>query len=117
MEQRQFQSLVDSLIYLSVCTRSDIAHTVSCLTRFSSKPKNSHRTAAKRVLRYLRGTTDYGIMFTKPESEQCVAISDANWEGVNRIKDLHLVTCFRWWEDQYPGKADNKDVWPVYYGG
>ena len=79
MKERQYQSLVDSLMHLSVCTRSDIDYAVSCLARFSSKPNKSHRTADKCVLRYLWGTADYGTMFTMSESEQCVAISDANW--------------------------------------
>ncbi len=81
MEQQQYQSLVGSLMYLSVCTRPDIAYAVSYLARFCSKPNRSHWTAAKRVLRYLKGTTDYGICFMKSESDKCIGFSDADWAG------------------------------------
>ena len=81
VEQHQYQSLVDSLMYLSVCTTSDIAYTLSYLARLSNKPNKSYWTAAKCVLHYLRGTADCGTMFTKSESEQCVGFSDANWAG------------------------------------
>ena len=81
VEQQQYQSLVGSLMYLSVCTRPDIAYAVGCLARFSSKPNRSHWTAAKRVLRYLKGTANCGIAFTRSESEECIGFSDADWAG------------------------------------
>ena len=81
VEQQQYQSLIGSLMYLSVCTRPDIAYVVSTLARFSSKPNKSHWTAAKRVPRYLKGTADYGISFTKSESAECIGYSDADWAG------------------------------------
>ena len=81
LEQKQYQSLVGSLMYLSVCTRPDLAYAVSTLARFSNKPNRSHWTAAKRVLRYLRGTANYGIVFTKSESGECLGYSDADWAG------------------------------------
>ena len=81
MDQQLYQSLVGSLMYLSVCTRPDIAYAVSTLARFSNKPNRSHWTAAKRVLRYLRGTDDYGIAFTKSDSGECMGYSNADWAG------------------------------------
>ena len=35
--------------------------------------------ALKRVLRYLKGTLDYGILYQKQESNKCVGFSDADW--------------------------------------
>ena len=75
LEQQLYQSLVGSLMYLSVCTRPDLAYAVYTLARFSSKPNRSHWIAAKRVLRYLRGTANYGIAFTKSESGECLGYS------------------------------------------
>ena len=37
--------------------------------------------AAKRVLRYLQGTTHHGIIFHGAESENCIGYSDADWAG------------------------------------
>ena len=81
LEQQLYQSLVGSLMYLSVCTRPDLAYAVNTLARFSSKPNRSHWIAAKRVLRYLRGTANYGIAFTKSESGECLGYSDVDWAG------------------------------------
>ena len=61
LDQHLYQSSVGSLMYLSMCTRTDIAYAVRTLARFSSKPNKTHWMAAKRVLRYLNGMTSHGI--------------------------------------------------------
>ena len=63
LDQQSYQSLIGSLMYLATCTRPDIAFAVGSLARFSSKPNAVHWKGAKRVLRYLRGTTNFGIVF------------------------------------------------------
>ena len=54
-----------SLLYLSVCTRPDIAQAVGVLTRHMSRPSMEHWTAAKGVLRYIAGTLHHGVQFGK----------------------------------------------------
>ena len=77
-----YQSLVGSLMYLATCTRPDIAYAVGTLARFSSKPNQTHWVAAKRVLRYLKGTANLGIIFSGgDEPGSCVGYSDADWAG------------------------------------
>ena len=51
-----YQEIVGSLIYLSTCTRWDIAYSIMQLTRAMSNPKGEHMVTAKRVLRYFKGT-------------------------------------------------------------
>lgn len=58
-----YASLVMSLLFLAVCTRPDIAVIVSNLSRFLSNYGLEHWQAAKRVLRYLKGTTNRGLLF------------------------------------------------------
>ena len=79
LDQPLYQSVVGSLMYLATCTRPDIAYAVGMLARFSSKPNQSHWTAAKRVLRYLRGTVNFGILY-RGESG-VLGYSDADWAG------------------------------------
>lgn len=50
VNQRLYQSLVGSLMYLAMCTRPDIAYAVGKLAGFSSKPNQAHWVAAKQVL-------------------------------------------------------------------
>ncbi|XP_067937199.1 uncharacterized protein [Watersipora subatra] len=73
-----YQSIVGSLLYASTATRPDITHSVGVLSKFNSMPTQTHLTAAKRVLRYLKGTMGYGITFNKTDT-QPVGYSNANW--------------------------------------
>ena len=81
INQQQYQSIIGSLMYLSVSSRPDITYSVSTLARFSSQPNNQHWTALKRVLRYLKGTVHYGITYTQKSSKECIGYSDADWAG------------------------------------
>ena len=81
IDQQQYQSAVGSLLYLAMATRPDIAFAVSNVAKFSAQPTKQHWTAVKRILRYLRGTADYGLVFTPNVSGDCVGYSDADWGG------------------------------------
>jgi hypothetical protein len=63
MSRVPYASVVGSLMYAMVCTRLDIAHVVRFLSRYMSKPGREHWTTVKRVFRYLRGTTSYGLCY------------------------------------------------------
>ena len=68
-------------MYLSISTRPDISYAVDNLAKFSSKPTNIYRMALKHVLRYLKGTMNYGISYKREESNNCVGFSDTDWAG------------------------------------
>ena len=85
MSRVPYASAVGSLMYAMVCTRLDIAHVVGVLSRFMSKPGKEHWTAVKRVFRYLRGTSDYGLCYQgRPGLDRVLDIRgfvDADWAG------------------------------------
>jgi len=58
-----YASLVGSLLYLSVCTRPDIAFAVGVLSKFMANPTTAHWHAAKAVLRYVAGSIGTGITY------------------------------------------------------
>lgn len=74
-----YRQLVGSLIYLNA-TRPDISWIVSKLSQFLDNPSPSHVTAAKRVLRYLKGTLEYSLMFS-PTDGELTGFCDADWAG------------------------------------
>ena len=64
IDQAEYQSAVGSLLYLSTGTRPDIAFAVNNVAKFCSDPTKHHWVAVKRILRYLRGTSDLGLLYT-----------------------------------------------------
>jgi hypothetical protein len=60
MDQREYKSMIRSLLYLTV-TLSDIQFAVGLCTRFQASPPSSHRTAVQRVFRSLKHTPEFGI--------------------------------------------------------
>ncbi|KAE8657094.1 hypothetical protein F3Y22_tig00116997pilonHSYRG00993 [Hibiscus syriacus] len=80
-DAREFRSMVGALLY-ACHTRPDIVYSVSKVAQFMHEPRESHLQAAKRILRYLAGTTEYGLLF-KPSKEtlRVVAFADTDWGG------------------------------------
>jgi hypothetical protein len=85
MSHVPYASAVCSLMYAIVCTRPNIAHVVGVLSRYMSKPGKEHWTTIKRVFRYLRGTTSYGLCYQRsPRLDRLLDIHgfvDADWVG------------------------------------
>ncbi|XP_045461870.1 secreted RxLR effector protein 161-like [Harmonia axyridis] len=75
-----YRSAVGSLMYLACATRPDIAYAVSKAARSMSEPTYANWTSVKRIFRYLRGTSDQGLLYTSSEDDVC-AYSDADLAG------------------------------------
>lgn len=52
-------------MYIAICNRLDIMHTVSVLSQFNNYYKDEHWQTAKKVLRYLKGTLYYRLVYKK----------------------------------------------------
>lgn len=76
-DTQTYQSIVGCLIYLTNL-RYDIMYATGQLTRAMAKPSQVHLVAAKRILRYLAGTTDFSITYKKG-GFKLVIFSDSNW--------------------------------------
>ncbi|KAJ9507214.1 hypothetical protein QJQ45_004776 [Haematococcus lacustris] len=74
-----YSALVGSLLYLTCCTRPDIAFAVGALARHMSAPTKQHWAAACSVLCYLKGTADQGLLFGGVSGLQ--GFSDADYAG------------------------------------
>ena len=61
--------------------RPDILYAVSLLSRYMHCANEIHFQAAKRVLRYVKGTANFGIMFRKTSGFQFLGFSDSDWAG------------------------------------
>ncbi|KAG8483777.1 hypothetical protein CXB51_022617 [Gossypium anomalum] len=73
-----YRSLVGCLLYL-IATRPDILFVVNMLSRFMHCCNVQHFQVVKRVLRYIKGTLDYGVLFNKAESLKLRGYTDSDW--------------------------------------
>ncbi|KAK9668714.1 hypothetical protein RND81_13G080700 [Saponaria officinalis] len=80
VDLKQYRSLVGSLLYLTV-TRPDLMFATSLLSRFMSKPSEVRMGTAKRVLRYQKGTLDFGVLYQPCSDPRLIAYSDSDWAG------------------------------------
>ena len=78
VEINKYRRLIGSLIFLCN-TRPDISFAVGVLSRFSSKPRETHWRAGLRILKYLKGTLEYGITFQYGETMS--GYCDSDWAG------------------------------------
>ena len=63
-----YASLIGALMFLAIATRPDIIFAVVKLATYVSRPGQAHWVAAKRILRYLKGTKDLGITYVKDKN-------------------------------------------------
>ncbi|XP_075092034.1 uncharacterized protein LOC142172152 [Nicotiana tabacum] len=75
-----------SLMYAQTCTRPDISFAVGMLGRYQSNPGIDHWKAAKNVLRYLKGTKDYMLMYRISKHLEVVGYSDSDFAGCIDIR-------------------------------
>ncbi|KAK2980732.1 hypothetical protein RJ640_011712 [Escallonia rubra] len=79
-EAMMYRQLVGSLIYLTL-TRPDISYAVGVMSRYMQNPKKLHLEAVRRILRYVKGTLDYGIIYKKGGDCKLVGFCDADYAG------------------------------------
>jgi len=72
--------MIGSLLYVTA-SRPDVMQAVGQVARFQAAPKESHIIVVKRILRYLQGTTKYGLWYPKGENIIIQAFTDADWAG------------------------------------
>jgi hypothetical protein len=73
-----YRQLIGSLMNL-VNTRLDICFAVNTLSQFQVEPKHEHWIVAKHVLRYIRGTLNYGLRYTSSSDIQLHGFTDSDW--------------------------------------
>ncbi|GJW30669.1 zinc finger, CCHC-type containing protein [Tanacetum coccineum] len=78
VDQLEYSRAIGCLMYAMTSTRPNIAYAVGRLSRFTSNPSNQHWQAITRILKYLKGTMNYGLSYVGYPS-MLEAYSDASW--------------------------------------
>ena len=78
-----YQEIVGSLLYLATNSRPDIAQAVSVVAQYATNFREIHCTAVKRILKYLRGTTDFALCYSSISTgnQELIAYTDADYAG------------------------------------
>jgi hypothetical protein len=79
-DPHEYASVVGGLMFAACVTRPDISCAVGQLSQFLNNPSSTHMRAAKRVLRYLQGTSTLGITY-RPLPLRLEGYSDTDWAG------------------------------------
>lgn len=81
VDSTQYKQMIGSLMYLTV-SRPDLMYVMSLVSRYMETPTEIHMMAVKRILRYLKGTSEHGIYYKRGEDmEGIVAYSDSDYAG------------------------------------
>ena len=78
-DKQRYQQAIGCLTYAAMSTRPDISVAVNTLSQYMACPSEQHWTGIKRILRYLNGTVQYGLVFTGNDGAELVGYSDADW--------------------------------------
>lgn len=76
----KYRKLVGSIIYLST-TKIDIAFVVRILSRFFQNPYEGNWYIAKIILKYLKGTQDFGLKYSQVDDFSLIGYSTSNFDG------------------------------------
>lgn len=110
-DSRQYLSIVGSLMYAALGTRPDISYCVTALSRYNATPLQMHLTAARRALRYLKGTSSFKLHFSRgggacgetfPVAVQ--GFTDSDWAG-NELTRKSVGGCIFYTQPRDPEQA------------
>ena len=74
-----YLSAICAFMYLATCTHPDIAFPVNLLARYSFAPTRRHLNGIKHILRYLKGTSNMGLFYSKESKQQLLGYADAGY--------------------------------------
>ena len=93
-----YRELIGCLLWISMGTRPDVSYAVSQCAKFSADPKPEHWKACLRILRYLKGTADYGLHYNKHASYY---LGEQKPDTRKRIEELQQPIAYT--SSKYPG--------------
>jgi hypothetical protein len=80
MDATMYRQMIGSLMYLTN-TRLDICFVVNTLSQYMVEPRGVHLIAAKHVMRYLKGTIDYGLRYVSDCEISLQGFTNSDWVG------------------------------------
>jgi len=88
-----FKHIVGSLRYLT-CTRPDICYVVGLVIRYMESLRQVHLQVVKRIMRYIKGTTTFGLFYFSSKKIEIIEYSDSDWGGDSDERKSTSGHCF-----------------------
>lgn len=85
--------MVGILLYLTT-SRPDITFVVGVCARYKAEPKVSHINQVKRILKYVNGISEYGMLYSHDSNSMLVGYRDAEWVGSSDDRKSISRGCF-----------------------
>ena len=77
-----YKEAIGCLMFISLLTRPDITYAVNNAAKFCENPRNIHWTTVKRILRYLKGTSNFGLIYQRQSGNtRLTGFCDADYGG------------------------------------
>ena len=67
MSRASYASIVNSIMYAMICTRSDVAYSLGVVSRYQSDPRENHWKVVNIILKYLRNTKNQCLVYSKTD--------------------------------------------------
>jgi hypothetical protein len=80
VDATMYRQMIGSLMYLTN-TRTNICFAVNTLSHYMVEPRGVHLIAVKHVMRYLKGTIDYGLKYVSNREISLQGFTDSDWAG------------------------------------
>ena len=90
----KYRQAIGSLMYVTIGSRPDFAFSIGKLSQCCDNPSKNHWAGVKRLLRYVIGTHDFGILFDDTQSTEIRGFSDANRAGCKTTRKSTSGTVF-----------------------
>lgn len=102
-DRQRYMEITGTLMYAAISTRPDVAHAVHYLASHMQEPTQRHMLAAERVLRYMAGTKEVGLVFG---SRNCDTVGDSRGRRAQVQVDVCAFADADWAND----KGDRKSI-------
>ena len=93
VDATMYCQMIGPLMYLTN-TRPDICFAVNTLSQFLTDPRSVHLIVAKHILRYLKGTVDYGLKYDANQNINLEGYVDSDWAGSAIDRKSNSGGCF-----------------------
>jgi len=92
VDESKYRGMIGSLLYLTA-SLPDVVLSVCLYARYQANPKESHLTVVKRIIKYLKGTTNVGLWYPTGTSLNLIDFSDSDFVGCKLDRKSTSGTC------------------------